>query len=125
MRVIAATQVDLRLDDLYSQLNVIEIQIPPLRERREDIPLLARHFIEVLRHELGKEVSGISAGALEILLDYHWPGNVRELENALERAIVTAKGAQLTEDDFAFLRRATNDRTWEVPPNMTLAELEK
>jgi DNA-binding NtrC family response regulator len=132
-RVIAATHVDLRQaveegrfrDDLFYRLNVIEINIPPLHERREDIPLLARHFIEVLRHELGKEVSGVSAGGLEILLDYTWPGNVRELENAVERAMVTARNPQLTEDDFAFLARQPNGKKWEVPPGLTLAELEK
>lgn len=132
-RVIAATHVDLRQaveegrfrDDLFYRLNVIEINIPPLRERQEDIPLLARHFIEVLGHELGKEVSGISAGGLKILLDYTWPGNVRELENAVERAMVTARTSQLTEDDFAFLARQPNGRKWEVPPNLTLAEMEK
>jgi DNA-binding NtrC family response regulator len=133
-RVIAATHVDLRQaveegrfrDDLFYRLNVIEIWIPPLRERSEDIPLLARHFLEVLHHELGKDVTGLSEGALKILLDYGWPGNVRELENAIERAMVTAKGAVLGEEDFAFLARQQNGKkSWEAPPNMTLAELEK
>jgi DNA-binding NtrC family response regulator len=132
-RVIAATHVDLRQaveegrfrDDLFYRLNVIEINIPPLRERREDIPLLARHFVEMLRHELAKDVGGITAGGLEILLDHAWPGNVRELENAVERAMVTAREPQLAEQDFAFLTRQPNGRKWEVPPNLTLAELEK
>jgi DNA-binding NtrC family response regulator len=133
-RVIAATHADLRKaveegrfrDDLFYRLNVIEIYIPPLRERREDIPLLVRHFIEVLHHELGKAAVGVSEGALKILIDYSWPGNVRELENAVERAMVTAKGPALTEEDFAFLARQPNGRkAWEVPPNMTMADLEK
>jgi len=72
-------------DDLYYRLNVIEIRIPPLRERREDIPLLAQHFLERISHELGKEVGGISDSGLKVLLDHNWPGNVRELENAIER----------------------------------------
>jgi DNA-binding NtrC family response regulator len=132
-RVIAATHVDLRLaveegrfrDDLFYRLNVIEINIPPLRERREDIPLLVRHFVEALRHELGKDVHGIGEGALKLLLDYPWPGNVRELENAVERAMVTARAAELTEEDFGFLARQPNGRKWELPPNITLADLEK
>ena len=101
VRVIAATHVNLQQavaegkfrDDLYYRLNVIEIRIPPLRERREDIPLLAQHFLERISHELGKEVDGISEGGLKVLLDHNWPGNVRELENAMERAMVTCRGA--------------------------------
>ena len=99
VRVIAATNVDLReavqqdkfRDDLYYRINVINIRIPPLRERREDIPMLARYFIERLSHELGKEVHDITETALKLLLAHNWPGNVRELENAVERAIVTCK----------------------------------
>ena len=111
VRVVAATHVNLQQavadgkfrDDLYYRLNVIEIRIPPLRERREDIPLLAEHFVERLSHELGKDVNEISEGALRLLLDHNWPGNVRELENAVERAMVTCRGPVLTESDFAFL----------------------
>ena len=110
-RVIAATHVDLRQavaegrfrEDLFYRLNVIEIRIPPLRERREDVPLLARHFLERLSHELGKDIGDFSEGALKLLMDHNWPGNVRELENAVERAMVTCRGRVLTEDDFAFL----------------------
>ena len=129
VRVIAATHVDLRRaveegrfrDDLFYRLNVIEIRIPPLRERREDVPLLARHFIERLSHELGKAVCDISEGGLRVLLDWDWPGNVRELENAVERAIVTCRGRVITEDDLAFLKNARSAQPWTVPPNMTLA----
>jgi transcriptional regulator with PAS, ATPase and Fis domain len=132
LRVIAATNADLRKavhegrfrDDLYYRLNVIEIAIPPLRERSEDVPLLARHFVELHSQELGKEVTGISAGGLKALLDHNWPGNVRELENAIERAIVTCAGRELTEADFAFLRR-DGVKNWEMPPGITLRELEK
>ena len=98
VRVIAATNRDLELavqqgkfrDDLYYRLNVINIRIPPLRERREDIPLLAHHLVERIAHELGREVGDISEGALGVLMDHEWPGNVRELENAIERSIVAA-----------------------------------
>jgi DNA-binding NtrC family response regulator len=133
VRVIAATNRDLQeavnegrfRDDLYYRLNVIEIRIPPLRERREDVPMLARHLIERLSPELNKEINDISESALKVLLEYDWPGNVRELENAIERAIVTCRGHLLTEDDFGFLSRAMNERgSWVFPPNMTLSELE-
>jgi DNA-binding NtrC family response regulator len=132
-RVIAATNKDLAAevregrfrDDLYYRLNVIEIRLPALRERREDIPLLAEHFSERLAHELGKPVDGVSENAMRVLLDYHWPGNVRELENAVERAIVTCRTRMLTEEDFAFLQKASGPAEWTIPPNTTLQDLEK
>jgi transcriptional regulator with PAS, ATPase and Fis domain len=133
VRVIAATNKDLMeevrqgrfRDDLYYRLNVIEIRIPPLRERREDIPLLADHFLERIGHELGKEIGGIAPGALKLLLGYDWPGNVRELENAIERAIVTCRNGTLDETDFAFLNhRSSPERPWEVP-DVPLNELER
>ena len=96
------------------------------RERREDIPLLARHFMERLSHELGKDIGGISEGALKILMDYNWPGNVRELENAVERALVTCRGPELTDADFSFLAlNCLASKAWAVPPGMTLQEMEK
>jgi two-component system response regulator PilR (NtrC family) len=96
VRIIAATNADLeRLvatgafrEDLYYRLNVITIHLPPLRERTEDIPPLARHFLQVYSEENAKQVSEISPSAMQRLLDYRWPGNVRELENAIERAVV-------------------------------------
>jgi DNA-binding NtrC family response regulator len=114
VRVIAATHHDLAAavrerrfrDDLYYRLNVINIHIPPLRERREDVPVLAQEFLERLSPELGKEVTGLSEEALRLLIDHDWPGNVRELENAVERAIVTCKTRTLTADDLAFLHPA-------------------
>jgi len=134
VRVIAASHVNLQQavsegkfrEDLYYRLNVIEIRIPPLRERREDVPLLARHFLERLSHELGKDIHDISEGALKLLMDYNWPGNVRELENSIERAIVTCKNHELTEDSFAFLAmNGSAGRVWTPPAGMSLQDMEK
>jgi DNA-binding NtrC family response regulator len=134
VRVIAATHVNLMQavsdgkfrDDLFYRLNVIEIRIPPLRDRREDIPLLAHHFMERLAHELAKDVNEISEGGLKVLMDYDWPGNVRELENAIERAIVTCRSHRLSEEDFSFLaQNAGPAKTWVVPAGMTLQEMER
>ncbi len=134
VRVIAATNKDLMKavntgefrEELFYRLNVINIQIPPLRERREDIPLLVRHFIEQISHELGKEVNDITENAMRGLIDYNWPGNVRELENTIERAIVTCKTNVLSEDDFTFLakNRELTD-AWFVPTNESLQNIEK
>lgn len=133
-RVIAATNKDLQKavadgtfrDDLYYRLNVINIQIPPLRERREDIPLLARNFVEQISHEVGKEVEDISEGALKILLDHDWPGNVRELENAVERAIVTTKTRVLLEEAFSFLVNGKKEQKgFDIPAGMSLEDLER
>ncbi len=132
-RVIAATHVNLQQavaegkfrDDLFYRLNVIEIRIPPLRDRREDIPLLARHFLERLSHELGKDISDFSEGALRLLMDHNWPGNVRELENAVERAMVTCRARILDENDFAFLAHNGAVKPWAIPAGMTLQEMEK
>ena len=105
---------------------MIEIRIPPLRARREDIPLLANHFIEQLSHELGKEISEVSEDALRLLMDHEWPGNVRELENAMERAMVTCRGAILTAADFSFLAQAApSPQNWAIPPGMTIEQMER
>ena len=134
VRVIAATHVNLQeavqqgkfRDDLFYRLNVIEVRIPPLRDRREDIPILVEHFMGRLSHEIGKDVADISDGALKILMDHEWPGNVRELENTIERAMVTCRGRVLTEDDLAFLAQSgASSRPWSVPAGMTLQEMEK
>ncbi len=99
VRVLAATNVDLKTavrerefrGDLYYRLNVVPIHVPPLRERREDIPKLVEHFVRRAARECGREVRGVSAGALEVLTRYQWPGNVRELENVIHRAVVLAR----------------------------------
>ncbi len=127
-RLVSATHRDLDNEiregrfrqDFYFRLNVIEIQIPPLRERREDIPLLAQHFLEQFRRETNKAIEGIHDAALDLLMSYRWPGNVRELENALERAVVLAKGRYLGKDDFTFLFRGAAP---EMPHS--LKEMEK
>ena len=108
VRIIAATNRDLKRavdegqfrDDLYYRLNVISIKIPPLRERREDIPLLAQHFVEKFNIELGKRVERISEEAMKKLMAYHWPGNVRELENVIERAMVITKGSVIRPEEI-------------------------
>ena len=134
VRVIVSTRSNLKeavaagafRDDLFYRLNVIEIRLPPLRERREDVPLLAQHFLERLAPELGKEAREISEGALRLLMDHEWPGNVHELENAVERATVTSHGKLLEEEDFAFLARdATSRKVPTFPPGMSLQEVEK
>jgi DNA-binding NtrC family response regulator len=134
VRVIAATHVNLQeavgegkfRDDLFYRLNVIEIRLPPLRERREDVPLLAQHFLDRLSHELGKDVREISEGALKLLMDHNWPGNVRELENAVERAMVTSRGQTLGEEDFAFLsQNGASPKAPRFPAGMSLQDMEK
>ena len=95
IRVVAATNQDLtRLiaegrfrEDLFYRINVIPIHLPPLRDRREDVPLLAQHFLAKYSEQMGKEVSGVSHEALELMMRYDWPGNIRELENTIERAV--------------------------------------
>jgi two-component system response regulator HydG len=91
-------------EDFYYRINVIQMDIPPLRRRREDIRLLADHFLKKFCHETTKRVDRISPKAYDLLESYDWPGNVRELENAVERAMVLSKSRLLTEADFAFLR---------------------
>jgi transcriptional regulator with GAF, ATPase, and Fis domain len=106
VRVIAATNRDLQVlaaegrfqNDLYYRLNVIPIRIPPLRERREDIPVLVEHFTRRIATSLGKPDLRVEDGALDTLVNYGWPGNVRELENTIERAVVLATGPTITRD---------------------------
>ncbi len=97
VRLISATNKDLRLlvrkntfrEDLYYRLNVVPIFLPPLRERKEDIPLLANHFLKQFRKELNKNIDGFSDEAMNLFINYHWPGNVRELKNTVERLVIT------------------------------------
>ncbi len=117
LRIIAATNKDLKKlisvgafrEDLFFRLNVIPIRMPSLAERRDDIPLLAEHFLAQARSRMGKHLTGFSADALEVLAGYRYPGNVRELENIVERAASMAAGERIETDD--------------LPPDMTQLEL--
>jgi DNA-binding NtrC family response regulator len=115
IRIVSATNVDIesRLkdgkfrEDLYWRLNVIEIQIPPLRDRKDDIEMLSKHFVAKYAAEHQKKILGIDRRALSVLIDYQWPGNVRELRNVLERAVVLADGEYLVPDNLpAKLKKA-------------------
>ncbi len=134
VRIIAATNRDLPeavregsfREDLFYRLNVVGITIPPLRERLEDIPLLAKHFVERISLELGKQVTDISADGIKLLMSRDWPGNIRELENAVERAIVTCRETVLSKDAFSFLSpEIEDDSRWLIPGNMTMEEIER
>jgi len=115
VRVVSATHRDLeRLiadgkfrEDLYYRLNVFPITLPPLRERQSDIPMLAEHFAQKYAPGSGKPVRGLDASALAALAGYPWPGNVRELENVIERALILARGPDITGADLEFTRRPT------------------
>jgi two-component system response regulator HydG len=91
-------------EDFFYRINVISLQVPPLRERMGDIPLLVKHFLNKYSHETTKKVDRVTPGALELLRNYDWPGNVRELENAIERAVVLSKSRTLSAEEFSFIR---------------------
>jgi len=111
-RVVAATNRNLEeaikkeifREDLYYRLNVIAFQMPPLRERKEDIPILAEHFLRRFSHETNKHIDKISRAAIDEMMLYEWPGNVRELENAIERAVVVGKKREVHPEDLPFCR---------------------
>jgi DNA-binding NtrC family response regulator len=108
VRIVATTNRDLQKEvevgnfreDLYYRLNVIEMGLPPLRERKEDIPALVQNFIAKFNEENGKSIAGIEDETLDALMQYDWPGNIRELENYTERAVVVAPGQILTPGDY-------------------------
>jgi DNA-binding NtrC family response regulator len=140
VRVIAATNTDLRealeqgtfREDLYYRLNVVPLNVPPLRERKQDIPFLAEHFVRKLAPETGSRVESISDAAMEKLVGYHWPGNVRELENIVERGLVMCTGTQLEAADIKLenapgrsaAARAPNEAPF-LPEGLTLDEYER
>ena len=137
VRVIAATNVDLRAaleqgafrEDLYYRLNVLPMNIPPLRERKDDIPYLAQFFVRKLAKDSGSRVESISESAIERLMEYHWPGNVRELENTIERSLVLASGSVLESSDIridmAPKHRAATTTDGFLPEGMTLDAYEQ
>ncbi len=135
VRILAATHADLEeameegtfREDLYYRLNVIDIKLPPLRHRREDIPLLAEYFLRRHRAKNDREVDGLTPEAVESLKDYDWPGNVRELENAMERAVILDTDAQIAVDDLpdAVRRGKSEDRHITIPLGTSLEEIEK
>jgi DNA-binding NtrC family response regulator len=137
VRVIAATNQDLRAaleqgtfrEDLYYRLNVVPLNIPPLRERKPDIPFLANHFVKKLAPETGCRVESITDAAMEKLLGYHWPGNVRELENVIERSLVMATGTELDAADIklesAPRPRPQSGDTHFLPPGLSLDQYEQ
>ena len=113
VRVIAATNRNLPdlirkeefRKDLYFRLNVISILLPPLRERKDDIPLLCRYFLDIYSRKIGKDIRDISPPALRLLAKYDWPGNVRELEHMIEKAVLFCEGNKLEAENFSFLKR--------------------
>jgi len=143
VRIVAATHRDLKKkledgsfrEDLFYRLNVIEIHIPPLRERPGDVPLLAHHFLRKYAEANGKDVQGISDEVMAMLLAHPWPGNVRELENAMERAVVLTTEGALSPAHFPTLRKAAGGEAAKPPaggvtlgvriPGSTLADLER
>jgi DNA-binding NtrC family response regulator len=133
VRIVAATNRDLKQrmtegtfrEDLFYRLNVVQIDVPPLRVRRSDIPLLAQHFLRRFAEENGKAIEGFSDEGLRALLSYPWPGNVRELENAVERAVVLCEGPKVSAEN---LPRSEREQPIDVSillPGMSLAELER
>ena len=131
VRVISATNVDIHKEvaegrfreDLLYRLNTVEIHLPPLRERREDIPLLANHFLAQQARRYGKQVTGFDADAMRALIAHPWPGNVRELEHTVERAVLLARGEQVRVEDLG-LRTRTPEGAVRLE-EMPLAEAEK
>jgi DNA-binding NtrC family response regulator len=136
IRMIAATNQDLRAaleegtfrEDLYYRLNVVALEIPPLRTRKVDIPYLANHFIHKLAPDSGSQVESITPAAMELLLDHSWPGNVRELENVIERSLVMATGKQLDSRDIKLdvpRNRPTVPGELALPEGMSLEQYEQ
>jgi len=139
VRVIAATNRNLEemvaagnfRQDLYYRLNVVELKVPPLSDRREDIPLLAQAFLENFSEKNHKQIKGFSPQAMDVLVRYDWPGNVRELMNAVERAVVLARNTFLDTDDLALQSQAPGaagkaaSPPLTVPENLPLEEVEK
>jgi len=114
-------------EDLFYRLNVVSVTLPPLRERKSDIPALVSHFLEKYSDNYGKQVKGLAPGTLNALLSHSWPGNVRELENAVERAVVLCKGPELTSDDLPPSLQGPRPQAGEggLTPGATMAVIER
>ena len=118
-------------EDLYYRLNVVSLHVPSLKERREDIPLLAKHFLEVYGEKNNRRVSGITPSCMDILLNYPWPGNVRELENAMERGVILMRGDYLDEESLPItIKKWTQEESGDIAAGMedlpsSLEEAEK
>ncbi|NLP12304.1 sigma-54-dependent Fis family transcriptional regulator [bacterium] len=133
VRVISATNKDLEeemkksefREDLYYRISVFPIKLPPLRERREDIPLLAAHFLNKFNQHEGKQIEGISPDALDLMMAYNWPGNVRELENAMERAVVLAAGNEILAKDLPAAVRSLGEKRIYESDNTLASWIEK
>jgi DNA-binding NtrC family response regulator len=134
VRIVAATNKNLKeeidkgnfREDLYYRLNVVNIVVPPLRERKDDLPLLITSFLREFARENGKTVEGIDDKARSCLYAYDWPGNVRELRNCIESAVVMAKGAAITEEDLPPSLRKRSDEGWiRIPLGTSLEDSEK
>ncbi|HZP40349.1 MAG TPA: sigma-54 dependent transcriptional regulator, partial [Candidatus Binatia bacterium] len=134
VRIIAATNRDLHQaleegalrEDLYYRLNVILLRVPPLRERMDDVPILAMHFLRKYAAREHSGTTGIADDAMNVLLGYAWPGNVRELENAIERAVVLGQGPQVRAQDLPpQVHRRSDDQRPLIPAHLTLEEIEK
>ncbi len=117
VRIIGASNRDLEQmvakgefrEDLLYRLNVVKLTLPPLRYRKEDIPLLVHHFLEKYTREMNKHVLGVTNGAMRALLNHEWRGNVRELENVIERAVIFAEGRQISVEDMPFATEGIGD----------------
>ena len=117
VRVVAATNRDLHAaiaegrfrDDLFYRLNVFPIEVPPLRERKEDIPLLVEYFVDRFAGKAGKKISGIAKKSMELLRSYSWPGNIRELQNVIERSVIICESENLSIDESWLVRRESPD----------------
>jgi len=113
VRILSATNRDLKKaiqdglfrEDLFYRLNVVSIHLPPLRKRREDIPLLAEHFLDKFKAETNKKIDRIAPAAVKLMMEYDWPGNVRELENAIERAVVVTKKNEIVPESLPFFNQ--------------------
>jgi DNA-binding NtrC family response regulator len=134
VRIVAATNRDLKAEiekgnfreDLYFRLNVVNIHVPPLRERKDDIPLLAASFLKEFAAENGKTITGIHEKARSRLYAYDWPGNIRELRNCIESAVVMSAGAIITGEDLPPALRSASEEGWiRIPLGVTFDEAEK